>query len=264
MIILIKLIFSLNLIACDFKSKLPVYSLSNLTSIIFNDIGLLKSVRAVSYFSSIHDQNVKRIHGGIYLSQKEISSWGSAVVFYDESQELSSKFKIHSSLKTREIKTRSRNYHQILREQQQLLLEFTQGCESRIMIQFSHYEELIQKVHERYKKRSPLVFFLGPANFDRYPELIIGDDGLVGDLVREKIIRSYPSMMSYIPWSKKIIQSLPKETIFISLVDTHSKPSSTLREVKPLFYEFSYPGILSPGPSQARGFLILADKLFLR
>jgi hypothetical protein len=86
------------------------------------------------------------------------------------------------------------------------------------------------------------------------------NDGVVKKLIKENKIKTYPSELSYVNWSSKIMDTLSKDFIHLGIEDSGSK---LMKEIKRSSMKMTliYPGALVPGFSQLEAFLFWANSL---
>lgn len=240
--------------ACDFKSHIKhVNSLSGSATVVLKELGLLNNprLRGISIFNPIAKSDFKgRIYpGGVFLSSSSIADFGGGMLIYDESRELRKVLSPISSIHAIEIKTRNLTpwdvQEGVLKEMSFLL----EGCESAISSLRIKTKNLEQKILSQIKNRPSVVFYLGEIKNNRRPELVIVQDGVVKWLVQNNKIITYPSDLSYVSWSAKIINSLPISTLHVGIKDSGREMIKTFKKDGQNI-TLTYPGALVSGLTQ--------------
>lgn len=239
---------------CKFKPHVTkVYSLSGVTSVALNEIGLLKNpaVKGISVFNPISKNDFigTRYPGGIFLSPTVFKEFGGGVVFYDESLELSRVLDPMSSIQGVQIKTRGLTPTAVSEYVVKELKFFLDGCEKEVGRFLLKTKTTATSLQKNTPKTRTAVYYLGDKLNGKHPEMIMVQDGVVKWLIEQKLIRSYPSPLAYVNWSAKIMRSLPKETLHIHLVDSGAQ---MIKNVQGKYgnWTLTYPGALVPGLTQ--------------
>lgn len=252
-IFLASFLITVNIFACDFSKEIgEVYSLSGVSTQMIQELGLLKSpkLKGVSIFHPVSKKEFtgKFLAGGQFISFSEMDSWKNALVFFDESRELKNILAKKSNLKSIEVKTRSKLPLEVVRSFKVENENKFSGCD------FSAVEEKLSiKLNELKKiipKDKTVIVFLGKIQKNKFPELVMSNDGIVKYLVSEKVIKSYPSDLAYPNWSTRIMKSLDKDTIKIGLIDSGNDLNPKFEKVSEGVYNLTYPGGMIPGFGQ--------------
>lgn len=251
--------------SCSFKSQFKkVISLSGPMTILLRETQLLNdpALEGISIFNPISENEFrkKRIPGGIFLSQRTLSEFENALIFYDEGRELRKILSTGRGIQSVEIKTRNKYPIEVVDSLIRTIRPLTNGCDqllSRFKANAVRMEmELLKKLPSSLK----VVFYLGRFKNQRPPELVIVNDGVVKKLIQENKIKTYPSELSYVNWSSKIMDTLSKDFIHLGIEDSGSK---LMKEIKRSSMKMTliYPGALVPGFSQLEAFLFWANSL---
>lgn len=256
--ILISLIafFSIHLHAkCDFKNNITkIYSLSGPVTIAFKEIGLLShpKIKGLSTFHPISKSEFKGeiLPGGIFLSRDSMRELSGSVVLYDESTELTKMLKTVDNVSGIEVRTRGL----VPRDVSSLVVKtlgdhLLVGCEKELAKFLKKTDELEKSVLKNIKINGPIIFYVGEFRMGRAPELVMVNDGIVKWLVNKKMITTYPSALSYVNWSPKIMNEMPKSTLHVAIKDSGSELKKNFVKVDQNI-SFVYPGSLIPGMSQ--------------
>lgn len=259
------LFFVANMYACELDKKSEYISLSGPVSFLLNELGLLKdkNLLGISVFSPIDKSKFKnKIYGGgLFLSDKEKSDFDKKTVFYDDGQELKKYFKRTSSKKIIKISTRQLDAfsaHEVVLSK---LAPYLANCDNEL----KKINAKVKKVQEKLKffkiknKDKTYLFYLGEVLENKVPNLLMVNDGIAKTLVDSKIIRGYPSKLTYVSWSQKIVNSL-KNVIHIGI--SESDRFELIKVLKGRF-NLKAPGALTPGLSQIYFLEQILDLRFL-
>jgi hypothetical protein len=251
--------------ACDYKTHVKkVFSFSGPVTVALKHLGLLKKdqVKGISTFNPISKEDFqgKRFPGGIFLSQSSFAEFSGSVVFYDESRDLDRILSPMSSIQGWQIKTRgltpraANNY--VIKQ----LEHFVEGCEKEFSNLDLEVKKLEEKLLAKFSRSQSVVYFLGEFRMGKPPELVIVNDGIVKWLIEKKKITTYPSRLTYVNWSAKIMNQMPKNTLKIAVKDS---AADMIKELKQNGNEITliYPGSLVPGITQLLAWNYLMDQL---
>lgn len=245
-----KAAFSLFLIfnsLCSFACELnrPIISLSGPLTMMLEEMNLLgdKNLVGISNFHPVKTYDGQIFSGGLFLSKSVLNKNSEAFIFYDRSREFlkllkSSKHKFYKAVETRELTP-----FEVVADLLLSIDQFTSKCESAITKLELKMEKLQQKL-SKIKGRNA-VFFLGEIK-SKLPELVIANDGFVTFLKQNKNYKTYPSTLSYVPWSKKSLSKL-KDLV---LVGIHEGKMFQLTKASSNRYNIQFRGILTPGIRQ--------------
>jgi hypothetical protein len=239
---------------CRFKTHVTkVYSLSGVTSVYFRELGLLKNsiIKAISVFNPIGNDEFSgtRYPGGIFLSRNVLQEFSGGLVFYDESRELAHILDPMSSIQGIQIKTRGLSPIQVGEMVFKELSHFLDGCDEEIMKIQKKTSQLAQEYLSEVPQGRTVVYYLGDLQERKEPELIMVQDGIVKWLIEQKKIRTYPSPLAYVHWSKKMMKEMPANTLHILVKDSGADLIKKT-EKKGKFWILTYPGSLVPGLTQ--------------
>ena len=253
-------IFSFNTFAkCEFKSHLTqVFSLSGPITEALKHLKLLdrSKVRGISIF---HPVSKDEFHGeifpgGVFLSHASLQKLSGGLLFYDESQELSRILRPMSSIQSVEIVTRGMLPQDVTLLTIHELRPFLSGCDKELQEFAKLSEDLGKSILSTMKTKLKAVFFLGELRKGKYPEMVIVNDGFVKWLVQEKKLETYPSELSYVNWSSKLMNALPKETLRMGLKDSGRELTKDTQRLSDTEINLIYPGLLIPGITQLKAF----------
>lgn len=250
-------------LACKLVPSKTYVSFSAPITHLLEELKLLedKSLKAISNYHSVQNSKVRKVHGGIFLAPKKLMQMKDSIVFYDESRELSRTLKYSDVKGAVEVVTRDLDPFKAFDSSVQKLSPYLLGC-NQVLRELKDKIDRINK--EALKKNLPkktFVFYLGKiSKTGKKPKLLIANDGIVKFLKEKLSMLSYPSNLSYVPPSSRILGGLSK-TISIGLYESRDKLELT--EVSTDTYNIGYPNSLKPGITQVY-FLeeILKLKLF--
>ena len=117
-------------------------------------------------------------------------------------------------------------------------------------------EKILKRLPDSFK----VIFYLGRFINHRPPELVMVNDGIVKKLLSEKKIITYPTDLSYVNWSSKIMLGLGQDFIHLGIEDSGK---NNIKEIKRSSKQMTliYPGALVPGFSQLEAFLFWTNSL---
>lgn len=250
---------------CSFKSpSKKVISLSGPMTVLLREVGLLNdpALQGISVFNPIPEKDFKktRYPGGVFLSRTTLKEFHQSVVFYDEGRELNKLLSSVEDIQSFEIKTRHKFPMEVVHSLVDILKPFIVGCEREL----DAYKKTALNMQEKILKRLPdsfkVIFYLGRFINHRPPELVMVNDGIVKKLLSEKKIITYPTDLSYVNWSSKIMLGLGQEFIHLGIEDSGK---NNIKEIKRSSKQMTliYPGALVPGFSQLEAFLFWTNSL---
>ncbi len=250
---------------CVFREDIKkVASLSGVTTVLLFELGLLKSssMIGISHYHPIEQKsfNGKRYPGGIFMAPATLTEFSNALVFYDESRELKKILETKSDVQAIEVKTRNLLPLEAMEHAVVLVLPYIQGCEGKISKLRTEAQDLQSDLVKKVPAGTKVYFYLGKIKPPRFPEMLIVQDGVVKLLQKEKKIITYPSPLSYVNWSSKILQKSSKETLHVGIIDSGDLGTLDLSKEKEI-HNVTYPGALVPGLSQLRAFHFWAKSL---
>lgn len=245
--------------ACHFNQH--VVSLSAPMTMIFEELNLLGDPKllAISTFHPVDESqkfSAERLAGGIFLSKKYLKSYQKAFVFFDESQELKRELKKANIKSLVEFKSRGLDPFDVTFQSIKSLKGVTKGCEKKI----KELKLKLIKIKQSFQLPTILkksIYFLGEIK-DQKPDLIIGDDSFVLFLKKSKEFKTYPTSLSYIPWSQKIMKRL-KDYMLVGISSSQNNDLK-VQKVRTKEFNFSMRGLLTPGIRQVY-FLLQLQKL---
>lgn len=264
--LLASLLISFSTHACEFAPKVKsVYSLAGSVTLALRDLDLIKSPKllGVSIFHPIDKKVFKGeiLPGGIFLSRDTIKRLKGSVLFYDESLEMTRILSSYPEVRAVQVKTRSLAPMKAVEQTNELLKPFLHNCDMKVVSQ--KLEQKLNTLKKIIPAKSSLVFFLGGIVNNRLPELLMVNDGVVKWMIDEKLIKSYPSPLSYVNWSAKILLEMPKETIRVGLRDSGSEMTQKVEKFQ-THTNLTFPGSLIPGAGQVEAMIYLFEQLRLK
>jgi hypothetical protein len=210
LLILLISIFSMQMtFACQLNTN--IVSLSNPITTLLEELELLHTgkVKAISSFhKTLKPFKGDALAGGIFLSKATLQKLSDSVVFFDASKEFEDSLKSSNVKNYVKVKTIGEDPFTVSNSLISKIKPYVEGCEQNI----KKISEKLVSVKSGLKKKlsrkkAKIIFFLGSCG-DKLPELVIVEDGFVKFLKDEKIIKTYPSELSYVTWSKKILNDL--------------------------------------------------------
>lgn len=256
---------SLTFAECAFKADIKkVASLSGPMTVLFSELGLLKSpaIAGISHYHPVDRKGFsgRRFPGGIFLAPSVLEDLSGAIVFYDESRELKKILETQRSLKAIEVKTRNLLPLDSIERSIELVLPILSGCESSLSVLRKKAQMLQSELIKKVPSGMRVYFYLGKIADSRFPEMLIVQDGAVKLLLQEKRIITYPSPLSYVNWSSKILQESGPSTLHVGIVDSGDSGKIEITKKKNTQNIF-FPGALVPGLYQLRAFHYWANSL---
>ena len=250
-------------ISCDFRSEVKsVYSLSGPVTLILKDLGLIKNkkLKGVSIFHPVakKDFQGRFLPGGVFLSHETIKGLAGSVLFYDESRELNRIFFRYEGIRAVEIKTRSLTPLEVMESMEKQLTPYLIGCDLRKLT--NNLNMRLKELKKLARKDSTFLFFLGLIQNNKFPELIMVQDGIVKWMIQEKLIKTYPSQLPYVNWSARILNNLPRDTYKVGLRDSGSSMETELKKDNYII-NLTYPGALIPGSGQVEAIIYFFKNL---
>lgn len=207
-------------------------------------------VKAISTYNGFNEKDYsgKILPGGIFLSRGAIKEIGHSPLFFDRSEKLRTlfeKLKLESKENlgtTIEVDTFGKDPIETFEKCYQLLAPYLLGCEDLYKKEKERQKRLIEKIQENKNKDDFIIlFYLGEFfKKGRYPGRLMVNDSLALFFKRRQIMGGYPSHLSYVPWSEKIIQDLrnqKKRVIHVGLTGRKKDLSDPFDKVKIESYE---------------------------
>lgn len=229
--------------ACSFKKGTSVVSLSGPVTLLFEKLQLLEQeeLKAISIFHPVNFKK-KKYGGGIFLSQKSLKELKGKVVFFDFSHNFQKQL-IKYKVQKVSIETRGLGVFEAIDYTYNKVEPFLKGCHKKMLIlkeKHKRLKQLLSKVTGSY------LFYLGKVDRVKKPQMLMVNDGLVKTLLTHSRISSYPTKLSYVNWSSRIIKKMQK-AIHIGLVAKGHKKMVKLGQKK---YNIYGKQILIPGFGQ--------------
>ena len=255
---LIILFISFNAIACNLDKKFDYISLSGPVTFLLQELKLLndKSLKGISVFSPVDKKDFRnKIYGGgLFLSEKEKKDFDKKIVFFDQGLELKKYLKSSNSFKNIAIETRDLGALKATSYLLDTLSPYLENCSLKVKKVNKRLNAVKEKISQYKKvKNKTFIFYLGEVKNKRFPNLVMANDGIVKTLKDSRIIQTYPSDLSYVSWSQKVVSSL-KNTVHIGVSENKEFQRINLSDD---IINIKSPGALTPGLSQ----VYLIDKL---
>lgn len=252
--------------ACGFKPEVKkVISLSGSMTVLLKEIGLLKAsqVKGISVFSPVSREEFsgKIYPGGLFIAQSSLNEFADSVVFFDQSEQLKRILKSRNDITEIELSTRGKLPLEVVDDSIKVLSHYVQDCGKN----FDDFKVLAENTQKKLLSKLSSVphvlFYLGAIKGNRLPEMVMVHDGVVALLLKEKKIKSYPSTLSYVNWSSKVMNELPLSTLHVGLFDPGMKIEKEIKRSSNRM-TLIYPGVLVPGYTQLEAFLYWAGSIF--
>lgn len=238
--------------ACAPRTR--IVSLSAPITGVLRELGLLSSPQlvAVSLFHPLREEEFagQRLGGGLYLSKREMTKFQDAVVFFDQSDELSRRLRELPFKQQIEVPTRGLDPFEVSDLALKALAPVLQDC-AVSMAQFQSWLAREKAfLNERGAFPWELFFFLGEIRGDKLPPLMIVRDGPVLFWLSHAKLKTLQSDLSYVSWGEKWKNGLKGAERFVGLVQ--AKPTDTFRieRLGPNHFNIHDPMVLSPGSWQ--------------
>ena len=253
--LLLLLSFSFNLAsgACGFKVGAKIVSLSGPITMLIEELGLIKDpgLFAISTLHPIKETlKIKKIAGGLFLSSKTLKSFKDKIVFIDQSRELEQNIRKHKVKKLHVVSTRLDSSIKVVEDNVRLLKKYLSQCDLKIKKLGQYLKSVRKKLDSLQESNRTYLFYLGAISKSKMPPLIMVNDGVVKDLIDNKV-KTYPSELAYVSWSEKVINGFSGPVIHFGLVDSKldkiEKNLITGNE-----FNLKFRGLLIPGIRQVR------------
>lgn len=262
-ILLVSFFLSISsLLACELNSHKPIFSLAGPVTVVLKELALLESpqLKGISVFHPVTNYKREVLPGGVFLGHSLLEKMRGHVVFFDESQQLHKTLKTEPTIKGIEIKTRGKSPSEVTSIVVKELLPYLSKCELKLK-QLEDKQLLLMKQLKKLAEKQQVIFFLGRIT-ERYPDLVMVNDGVVKWLVEQENFKSYPSELAYVSWSAKVLTSLPS-SLKVGLLDSANRDEKKVERGEKGI-NLTYPGILIPGLSQVEGFIFLFESISSR
>jgi hypothetical protein len=215
-------LISFNAYTCELKAGSYALLSGGITKLI-KEIGLenSKKIKLYSNFFPIKSKTAKLVTGGIFISPKVIDEANVETVFFDSGEELRKSLRKSAAKSLIAYHTNGLDPFEAYALAKEVLTPFLKNCEKKI----SALDARVEGIKELKLKRQKIVFFVGEiTQFKKLPELVMSNDGLVKFLKDKKELKSYPSELSYVTWSSKILEKLKAENyLLLGLVSSETE-----------------------------------------
>lgn len=229
---------------------------------MLSQFNLLKKsqVKGISIFHPIKvsDFSGEILPGGIFLGHGVLAKMKGAIVFYDESFELKKMFNLNQEIKPIEIKTRNLTPLQVLSEVELKLGPHLKGCDWEKAQKFM--QEKLKRISSLIKKHPYILFFLGHPQGKKWPATLMVNDGIVKWLIDNKFVKTFPSQLSYVQWSSKMMREVPLNHLKVGIKDSGRSFETKIEKLSDGI-KLTYPGALIPGYGQINGLIYLFENL---
>jgi hypothetical protein len=233
-------------------------------TVLLKEIGLMNhpSLVGISVFNPVSKKNNnKKIYpGGIFLSNSTLQEFKDSVVFFDESRQVKNVLKLGEGIIAEEIKTRNFLPLDVMKLLGEKLRKYTVDCEKELVVYQKKGEVIQNQLLKKIPNGIEILFYLGGFKGERLPETVIVQDGVVKLLIEKNKIKTYPSHLSYVNWSAKVMLSFSKKLKHVAVIDSGMNFTQEVQKASQRF-TLIYPGSLVPGLSQLEAFSYLADHL---
>jgi hypothetical protein len=236
--------------SCKLSSKYRYYSLSSPITMLLEELDLLGQLEAISVFHPVKNKEIKKLAGGIFLRPQVfgVKSKKKRIVFFDQSLEMRKNLSKVEDLNIIEVFTRKLGAFESFEVSVENVQNFLENCEKPLVALRKKVKEIKSNLLKK-KFSKTVLFYLGSfSTFKKDPDLLIVGDGFVEDLKSIAKLKTYPSPLEYVPWSSKIMKSMPKNSLHIAVSDSIDK-GKFLRVEKDK-YNLKFRGALSPGIRQ--------------
>jgi hypothetical protein len=247
-LILLWMTLAFNAYPCSLKSK-PIVSLSSPISSLLAELGLghdphLHGVSIFHDFTGL-SKKILKIPGGEFIPEKQAKSFKLKTIFYDKSRELRMKFERLNLNHIIEVNTLG-DPKEVTRRSLNLIKPYLENCKQEI-----------EKLSFGLKKYKPIkdkifFFYLEPLTMKRLPKIIMVNDSIVQYWSESGHLKSYPSELSYVRVSEKMIHQLKKPIFHIGLVHKKGQKTPKLIKVGQKRWNLLFEGILNPGVTQLK------------
>lgn len=241
-------LFCYNVFPCELKKGNYALISGGITKLIKElDLENSKHIKLYSNFFPIKNKSAKLVTGGIFISPKVIDEAQVDTVFFDSGDELRKSLRRSSAKKVIAYRTNGLDPFEAYDLSKEILMPFLNKCEDKI----SKLDKRIIQIKEQNLKYSKMIFFVGEiSEYKKLPELVMSNDGFVKYLKTYKKLESYPSELSYVTWSQKILSNLKdKKYLKIGLVNSETE-SFQLKKIDDEYINIHSKLALIPGLSQ--------------
>jgi hypothetical protein len=242
---------SASLWACQLAG--PVVSLSAPVTGVLKHLGLLTDPRllAVSLFHPLAPQEFvgPRLGGGLFLSQKGLVPYQNAELFHDQSDELRRRLAGFRFKHITQVPTRGNDPFAIARGGLAALATHLHSCESKVSAFESWLRTEEAALRARPAFQGEVHFFLGPLRGERFPELLVVNDGAIGWWIKEGKLRTLETPLPYVRWGGKW-RARSKGARFVGLDASGAVGAWQLVPLSPGHFNVQDPMALAPGVFQ--------------
>lgn len=241
---------------CHIDDRAKLVSLSAPVTYVLKWLNLLedKNLLGVSALHHVEIEEKRLWNGGIFLSSSKLRELKRTILFFDQSRELerslNNALKKNADNKLIKIATRGMAPFAVNDQATAKLRPYLTNCDQAL----EKLEHETKKIKESLKKFSifsrerTVIFFLGEISPQgRLPELVMANDGFVKSLLEHAAIKSYPSELSYLSWSQKVLEKI-ELPLFLGV--SAAGKDLKISRVKEGYYNLTHPGALTPGLGQ--------------
>jgi hypothetical protein len=214
-----------DVLACKLNSDKKIISLSAPVSGLLNRLDLYSDPQLVA-LSNYHFQaekvQSKVVAGGLFLSDELLKSWNNSVVFFDASSQFENQFKQHNQLKSISVTTRGKDSYEAYLLSKKLLTPYLVKCEEKLAEIESEVQVLKKQIKAKLKAYTSHLVFIGTCSQTLWPKSLMVQDGVAKLLSNWFGLEQYPSDLSYVSWSEKILNEfLIKKPLILCLSDSN-------------------------------------------
>jgi hypothetical protein len=207
--------------ACKFKSSEKIVSLAASISGLLNELDLYTDPNLIA-LSSYHYQadkvESKLVSGGLYLADDTLKSWDKSIVFFDDSSQLKIQLKKFPKLKAISVTTRGQDSYTVYQDSIKFLAPHLIGCENKLAKLEMTINHIRSKLALKLNNYTSQLIFIGVCSEQFWPKTIMVHDGLAKLLYAWFKLELYPSDLSYVSWSEKILNNfLIKKPLILCL-----------------------------------------------
>lgn len=250
---------------CHFrKMNNNFISLSGPVSVLLREVGLLRDPKliGISLFAPIDRSEFSGAFypGGIFLAPSIFKGFAGNIIFFDESQELNRILKDRGNIQALEFKSRDLLPLEVVEASIQIIRPFVLGCEAEFKKISERAIKLQDEIIQKIPKGLEVCFYLGEIRQGRFPELLIVNDGIVKLLIQKNIIKTYPTTLSYVNWSSKLMKTFNTSTLHVGISDSGQNKNRELKK-NGTKMNLIYPGSLVPGLTQLEAFSFWVNQM---
>ena len=200
LLLLFLVLFTNNAFSCQLSQT--VISLSGPITMTLEYLGLTKdkNLVAISKFHKLsHKFEGDVLAGGIFLAKRTIRKFQDGVIFFDKSKELSREFKQSDFKNSVEVYTLGQNPFETVAYTVDILKPILKDCDGKL----TELDSFLKITKKNLKIATGVYYFFLGKITQKFPELIIANDGFLLSLKSLDNFSTYKTDLNYVPWSKK-------------------------------------------------------------